>query len=142
MPSALFVVAGLLVVLGGALAAKGAVDLRRGPSSRAITARVASHAPVTKEMITGARGAKRDVALVEIALSVDDDPSRAHTILRAPELAARDFVVGSTHTIHVDDAGRAHTQAPTSTLAVVELAGGLLLAFVGLALFAIARRSA
>lgn len=142
MPSALFVVAGLLVVLGGALGAKGALDLRRGPSSRTLTARVASHTAVSKEMISGARGAKSTVALVEIALGVDDDPSRTHTILRAPALAERDFAVGSTHTIFVDDEGRADTEAPTSTLAVVELAGGLLLALVGLVLFAIARRSA
>lgn len=143
MPSALLVVAALLVVLGGALGAKGAADLRKGSMSRAVSARVVSHTATSREMITGARGAKRDVALIDVTFAVVDEPTAsALTITRAPDLAKRAFAIGSSHTLFVDDDGAAHTEAPTSTLALVEVAGGLALALVGLALFAFARRSA
>jgi hypothetical protein len=137
-PIALTVVAGFLVVLGAALGLFGVRDLRllTREGSAPVDARVTAHRPVDVEMITGSRGAKSTVSLVEVSLdAAADGTSKTATLRRAPDVAAREFPIGAVRAIFIDTDGRASTEAPSSTLGTVAVGGGVVLALVGLLLF-------
>jgi len=134
--SPLALVAVLLAFLGAGLALFGARAARTGATPRLVEATVTDLVPVEVEMVTGARGTRRVVSLVDVTLRYDSAGTpRTTTLRRAPELAERDFQRGTAHTLFIDDEGRASIEAPSSTFGVVLIAGGLVLGLIGLLLF-------